>query len=939
MRNTKLKILFLSVLLVASVLSFSQVVLNNGGQINALHGAYIYVNGSVVNQNSGLLSIEANVGVNAELYVTGDITNDATISDDGHIRLLGNWFDNNVFIGGTGTVFFEGTSQILGGTAATVFNNITLDGSGLKTQTIDKYAVGILNLKHLELQTETNTFFVQNANPASILRTTGFVSSLNGGKLSRNTNSSAVYLFPVGSSVGTLRYRPVEIIPDVVSNNTYAVRLANLNASVEGYNVNNIDSEICEVNPIFYHQIARTSGASSADIQIYFDETTDGDWDGISKWNIMPPQWESITGSFVNSGVPFDVAIKTNWDDFSNEPYILFRNTIPISFADLGPYCIGETPDALPASSVEGVTGTWSPSVINTSAAGTTIYVFTPAAGQACFETYSMSVTVEVCCNINLTASVINAPCYGTNGQVIFSSTGGIPPLVYTVNGAVASSPYSGVSGNYTVLVTDAVGCTASGDLYIGQPAILQVFVTPSPAHCGGVGGSAFASVAGGTANYDFVWSNTQTGNSINNLDPGTYSVVVTDDNNCTANNFGVVAVTGSIDASIVQLNPISCPGLSDGMIEAVSANAVAPANYLWNDGSISSVLSNLGSGNYIVNISDSWGCSGTAFYTLINPSSIQINATVNQVRCFGEDNGSIDLGVSGGFPPYNFVWSNAFNGSNNIDLIGGEYFVTIIDTHNCSVSANYIVPEPSELVLSSAVQNISCFGNTDGGAVLSATGGVIPYVFNLSGNSLNFSGNTHYSLPVGTYNIQVTDHSLCVATSEISISEPGMLAASYEATGPSCIGNNDGFVEVAVYGGTEPYLFRWDQNTIDIPYLSGLIQGSYDISVVDANNCVFELGSVNLTDFDQDCITIPNAFTPNGDGVNDTWIIENLEMFPNSYVYVFNRWGQLIYTGLPGDEWNGRFNDNGVPATSYIYIVDLNNRMDSYVGLVTVVY
>jgi gliding motility-associated-like protein len=177
------------------------------------------------------------------------------------------------------------------------------------------------------------------------------------------------------------------------------------------------------------------------------------------------------------------------------------------------------------------------------------------------------------------------------------------------------------------------------------------------------------------------------------------------------------------------------------------------------------------------------------------------------------------------------------------------------------------------------------------------------------------------------------------VATSEISISEPGMLAASYEATGPSCIGNNDGFVEVAVYGGTEPYLFRWDQNTIDIPYLSGLIQGSYDISVVDANNCVFELGSVNLTDFDQDCITIPNAFTPNGDGVNDTWIIENLEMFPNSYVYVFNRWGQLIYTGLPGDEWDGRFNDNGVPSTSYVYIVDLNNRMDSYVGLVTVVY
>ncbi|MDD4218401.1 MAG: gliding motility-associated C-terminal domain-containing protein, partial [Bacteroidales bacterium] len=905
----------------------------------ARQGSYIYVNGSVTNQNSGEFVVDANAIVNAELYVTGDITNDATINDNGHIRLLGNWFDNNIFNGGTGTVFFEGANQILGGSSPTVFNNLTLDGSGLKTQTIDKYATGILNLKHLELQTETHTFFVQNQNPNAILRTTGFVSSLNGGKLSRKTNSALTYLFPVGSSVGTNRYRPVELSPNTATDNTYTVRFANLNASLEGYDVNNIAPDVCEVNPLFYHQINRTSGASSVDVNIYFDNITDGDWEGISNWSVMPPQWEALIGSFVTAGTPFDKATKIMWDDFSSEPYILYKSVIPISFNNLGPYCLGDVPPALPTTSLEGIPGTWSPATINTSSIGTANYLFTPAAGHICVETYTMSIEVVVCCDIVLSTTVTDPLCYGNNGKITFSTSNGHPIYNYTVNGVAAVSPFFAPAGNYNIVVTDNYGCTASADVVIGQPPQLQVNVITTSAQCGSVGGAALASFSGGVPSYSFLWSNSLTVSNLTNLNPGLYSVVVTDGNGCTVTNSGNVGISGNLNASINQLHPISCPLDTDAVLEAVSLNAEAPVSFLWGNGETNPILTNVGAGTYNVSITDDWGCNGTANITLSDPPSMQIQANITDIACFGDNNGSINISVSGGNIPYNYIWSNLFNDYNNVGLSGGEYFVTISDDNGCSITESFSLIDPEKLVLISDVSNVSCYGYADGSVSLSASGGVGSYNYTIFGNEQVFSGSSFYGLPVGSYGLQVRDQNNCLDSVQVNISEPSAISASYDFYGPSCIGNNNGYIEIQTIGGTEPYMYSWDNNSIDIPLISGLTQGIYNITIVDANDCLYELEAVSLEDIDEDCIRIPNAFTPNADGINDTWIIENLELFSSAYVYVFNRWGQLLYTGRPGDEWDGTYNNRLVPTAPYLYVIELYNGIKAYVGTVTVIY
>ena len=121
---------------------------------------------------------------------------------------------------------------------------------------------------------------------------------------------------------------------------------------------------------------------------------------------------------------------------------------------------------------------------------------------------------------------------------------------------------------------------------------------------------------------------------------------------------------------------------------------------------------------------------------------------------------------------------------------------------------------------------------------------------------------------------------------------------------------------------------------------ITGLIQGSYIITITDFNNCEYELNPILLEDVDEDCIKIPNAFTPNGDGINDTWIIENIDMFPSAYIHVYNRWGQQIFEakGLD-DPWDGTYNGKFVPAGTYIYIVNLYDGTDARTGFVTVIY
>ncbi|MBK5285653.1 MAG: T9SS type A sorting domain-containing protein, partial [Bacteroidia bacterium] len=265
------------------------------------------------------------------------------------ITLTGDWTNtsvSNAFINSSpGEVQFLGSSQLITGTVPTYFYNLTLLGTGIKTQTLDARTQGTLALNDRELNTQDYVMYVTNTSTAAITRTggfnstpvQGFVSSTNAGRLWRNTNSTGTYLFPVGSSVVSPRYRPVEIKPASSSANTYAVRFVNNDPNTNGYNTSNKDLNLGVINPYWYQKINRITGSSAMDVTLYFDNAADGVASVpsvlMTQWGfgVSPVQWRDLgTVTPVAAGSPsLSKVTKTTWNTFTTENFDIAPQSIP----------------------------------------------------------------------------------------------------------------------------------------------------------------------------------------------------------------------------------------------------------------------------------------------------------------------------------------------------------------------------------------------------------------------------------------------------------------------------------------------------------------------------------------------------------------------------------------------------------------------------------
>ncbi|MDD2388008.1 MAG: gliding motility-associated C-terminal domain-containing protein, partial [Bacteroidales bacterium] len=558
--------------------------------------------------------------------------------------------------------------------------------------------------------------------------------------------------------------------------------------------------------------------------------------------------------------------------------------------------CYGLTGSAN-ISVVSGGTGTYSiiwqdssTNFTNSNILPNTNYGYTVTDANLC--TIQGIVSVNQPAEIQTSLSAIDVSCYGNcDGSAAISSiTGGSAPYSYIWSNMETTISIVNLCAEvYHLTLTDSNACQAYSSITIEEPDQIQMSISVSDAQCGGIGGTAYATVSGGSGLYNFSWSDTQTGNPVSGLEPGSYIGYVTDTNACTASKNFDIDVSGNIDVEITEIIGIACYGDSNGTLQATSPNGVLPLNYYWDIPANTQIVSDLLAGAYTVSITDGWGCEGYSSYTLVNPVNMVITTDISDVRCYGEANGRITILTINGTPPYTYIWNNEVTDNTITDLAAGTYQVHIIDFNGCEIDESVTVNQPEEILLDYTISNITCSGYQDGAVLLTATGGTIPYNFSIN-NGINYlAGNSFNNLIAGTYNLLVEDNNDCTDSELIIISEPSAMTGSYFSSNPSCIGNNDGYIGLIVSGGTEPYLYGWNENYMDIPTISGLTQGTYEVIIMDANNCVLNLGATLLEDEDVDCLRIPNAFTPNGDDTNDTWIIENLEIFPGAYVHVFN--------------------------------------------------
>jgi gliding motility-associated-like protein len=323
---------------------FSQIIYSNNAIVQINTNATVFCNGGVLLTNGTDLTNNGTLQVtkNSTFPQAGNftLTSSTIVNGNGLYRVEQDWTNNATFTAQSSTVNLYGDAQqFITSTNGTIteFNNLTLTGTGTgnnrkKTlQNIDARVslTGILALNNRELETQTNDFIVLNPSSSAITNSTtfgseGFVSSMDPGYLIWNSNSQNAYVFPVGSSIGTLRYRPAKIQPLSANAHSYGVRMNNVSADNYNYFLAQNDGSIESANALFFHSIEQLNGNSPAEIGIAYLPSADGDWLGMAHWNAFQTQWNSMGQTADATLSNYTFVNKSTWDFTApGTPYIL----------------------------------------------------------------------------------------------------------------------------------------------------------------------------------------------------------------------------------------------------------------------------------------------------------------------------------------------------------------------------------------------------------------------------------------------------------------------------------------------------------------------------------------------------------------------------------------------------------------------------------------
>lgn len=313
--------------------------------------------------------------------------------------------------------------------------------------------------------------------------------------------------------------------------------------------------------------------------------------------------------------------------------------------------------------------------------------------------------------------------------------------------------------------------------------------------------------------------------------------------------------------------------------------------------------------------------CEGTAESIDVSVSSefIAEVQTLVDVLCAGDLTGMIELEVLGGQAPYVFEWSHdtRLNQPKVENLPAGTYSVKITDQLGCERSITGIeITEPQPLTLVRvAPESTSCFGKQDGAVSLQIQGGVGPYFLNAPGQNEFTSLLEIRDLAKGTFNWEVIDSNGCRLPVSFEITSPPPLVVAVRLEKPACPGASNGELFVVPSGSAGPFLYRWQDPSLDGQYVTGLSAGDYELEVADGNGCV-SVGRGTVTEATPE-VRMPTAFDPR----QTPGVYQGVSNCDTPFqMSIYNRWGQLIYSG--GEGWDGRVSGEPAPLGTYSYAV-----------------
>ncbi|WP_146066787.1 beta strand repeat-containing protein, partial [Candidatus Venteria ishoeyi] len=369
---------------------------------------------------------------------------------------------------------------------------------------------------------------------------------------------------------------------------------------------------------------------------------------------------------------------------------------------------------------------------------------------------FDTSITINTA-SFNVDLLKNNISCNGqTDGSAWVENLSGVPPYSFLWSTGQTSDSISGLlSGTYTVTIIDNTADTVLLLAEIINPPIIEIVPTIINTNTSNLG-VIHLTVSGGTPPYTYAWSNGDTTEDIWALSPGSYTVTITDANQCppVVDNFIVDYQSSIIATSIITDN--SCYGDCTGAIDLSVSGGNILYFFDWSNGATTEDIDGLCAGNYSVLISDDMQDTITSFFEILQPNEITFTSNIIDATSGVGNNGSIQLLVSGGAGSYNYLWSNGATHYNNDSLVAGTYTVTISDGLSCQETGSFVVGSlVGPLNATASISNISCYGDCTGAIDLTVTGGNTPYSFVWS----NGEGSEDISnLCAGTYNVNIIE-------------------------------------------------------------------------------------------------------------------------------------------------------------------------------------
>ncbi|MBP6696716.1 MAG: gliding motility-associated C-terminal domain-containing protein [Flavobacteriales bacterium] len=585
------------------------------------------------------------------------------------------------------------------------------------------------------------------------------------------------------------------------------------------------------------------------------------------------------------------------------------------------------------------------------------------ADSNGCDTTYSFTITDPPLFEGVLTT--VDVPCFGDCvGTASVALTGGTAPytIVWTDAGGTAIAQDTVAigalcAGDYTMTATDSSGCPLSLPFTITEGAPIDPGFTFTNETClGPCDGTATVSPTGGVGGFSFLWQpqpGTGQGTAqAGGLCPGNWSVLIADSLGCdTTVTFTVLPFAPILPNATIT--DVLCNSACNGTIILAPTGGFGNYTYLWAPqppiGQGTEEVSGLCAGGWTVTITDGIGCDTTVTFTIVEPPALTVQIDqVAPASCNTANDGAIAITFSGGVGGITVAWAgpNGFTSAQEdpMGLFPGLYTVIVTDANGCTATANATVDALVTVLAAAGSDQIVCAGGAivlDGSA--STGSGTVTWTDaqnNVVGGTLITTLN---GLPPGAYvfTLTLTD-GLCTSQDQVAVTVLDLPIADAGAdrtiviTQETALGGDPSGPPGSIYVWQPDSLLN-DPTTAN-PLTAPEETTWFILTVTAPNGCV-DVDSVLVTVVPE--IVIPSGFTPNGDGWNDTWQLDQIDQFPEAEVEVYSRWGELLFQSVGyKTPWDGTYNGGLVPVGTYYYAIRLNHPdfPDPYTGPLTVI-